>query len=67
MFFSLQVELCKECIEWAKVEKRTFLRQALEVSTPFDHDKHWLFNKLRFATGLQYAGETFAQCYFRGL
>ena len=26
-----QVELCLECIEWAKSEKRTFLRQALEV------------------------------------
>lgn len=27
----LEVELCKECIEWAKEEKRTFLRQALEA------------------------------------
>ncbi|PWA30307.1 hypothetical protein CCH79_00015692 [Gambusia affinis] len=27
-----EVELCLECIEWAKAEKRTFLRQALEVS-----------------------------------
>ena len=26
-----QVEMCKECIQWAKDEKRTFLRQALEV------------------------------------
>ena len=26
-----EVELCLECIEWAKTEKRTFLRQALEV------------------------------------
>jgi hypothetical protein len=25
------VELCKECIEWAKSENRTFLRQALEA------------------------------------
>ncbi|XP_060086071.1 26S proteasome non-ATPase regulatory subunit 11-like [Ylistrum balloti] len=25
-----EVELCKECINWAKEEKRTFLRQALE-------------------------------------
>uniref|UniRef100_A0A4W6DYF3 Proteasome 26S subunit, non-ATPase 11b n=1 Tax=Lates calcarifer TaxID=8187 RepID=A0A4W6DYF3_LATCA len=25
-----EVELCLECIEWAKAEKRTFLRQALE-------------------------------------
>jgi hypothetical protein len=29
-----EVDLCLECIEWAKVEKRTFLRQALEVSWP---------------------------------
>ena len=25
------VQLCKECIEWAKEEKRTFLRQSLEA------------------------------------
>lgn len=28
---SFKVDLCLECIEWAKSEKRTFLRQALEV------------------------------------
>ena len=27
-----KVELCNECIEWAMQEKRTFLRQALQVS-----------------------------------
>ncbi|XP_020622546.1 26S proteasome non-ATPase regulatory subunit 11-like [Orbicella faveolata] len=27
----MEVELCNECIEWAKDEKRTFLRQALEA------------------------------------
>lgn len=27
----VEVELCKECIEWAKLEKRTFLRQSLEA------------------------------------
>lgn len=32
---SIQVELCKECIDWAKDEKRTFLRQALEVQFIF--------------------------------
>uniref|UniRef100_A0A7N8YCZ7 RPA interacting protein n=1 Tax=Mastacembelus armatus TaxID=205130 RepID=A0A7N8YCZ7_9TELE len=34
-----EVELCLECIEWAKTEKRTFLRQALEarlISLYFD-------------------------------
>merc|ERR1711997_778759 len=25
-----EVHLCKECIEWAKEERRTFLRQSLE-------------------------------------
>lgn len=27
----LEVELCKECIDWAQKEKRTFLRQSLEA------------------------------------
>lgn len=27
----LQVQLCKDCIEWAKQEKRAFLRQSLEA------------------------------------
>ncbi|AWP18401.1 26S proteasome non-ATPase regulatory subunit 11 [Scophthalmus maximus] len=34
-----EVELCLECIDWAKAEKRTFLRQALEarlISLYFD-------------------------------
>uniref|UniRef100_A0A4W3HXX6 Proteasome 26S subunit, non-ATPase 11b n=1 Tax=Callorhinchus milii TaxID=7868 RepID=A0A4W3HXX6_CALMI len=38
-----EVELCLECIEWAKVEKRTFLRQALEarlVSLYFDTKRY---------------------------
>lgn len=26
----IEVQLCKECIDWAKQEKRTFLRQSLE-------------------------------------
>lgn len=26
-----EIEMCEECIEWATTEKRTFLRQALEV------------------------------------
>ncbi|NXC88762.1 PSD11 ATPase, partial [Cercotrichas coryphoeus] len=30
-----EVDLCLECIEWAKSEKRTFLRQALEVGVWF--------------------------------
>lgn len=33
-----EVELCLECIEWAKVEKRTFLRQALEVRPLREHN-----------------------------
>ncbi|XP_072212981.1 26S proteasome non-ATPase regulatory subunit 11 [Excalfactoria chinensis] len=39
----LEVDLCLECIEWAKSEKRTFLRQALEarlVSLYFDTKRY---------------------------
>lgn len=39
----LEVQLCKECIEWAKEEKRTFLRQALEarlVALYFDTEQY---------------------------
>uniref|UniRef100_A0A8C8SRP2 Proteasome 26S subunit, non-ATPase 11 n=1 Tax=Pelusios castaneus TaxID=367368 RepID=A0A8C8SRP2_9SAUR len=42
-FCSLKVDLCLECIEWAKSEKRTFLRQALEarlVSLYFDTKRY---------------------------
>uniref|UniRef100_A0A674CEB4 Proteasome 26S subunit, non-ATPase 11b n=1 Tax=Salmo trutta TaxID=8032 RepID=A0A674CEB4_SALTR len=38
-----EVDLCLECIEWAKVEKRTFLRQALEarlISLYFDTKRY---------------------------
>jgi 26S proteasome regulatory subunit N6 len=38
-----EVELCQECIEWAKDEKRTFLRQALEarlIALYFDTGKY---------------------------
>ena len=34
-----EVELCLECIEWAKAEKRKFLRQALEVRNSLRHPK----------------------------
>lgn len=32
LYIFSQVQLCQECINWAKDEKRTFLRQALEVN-----------------------------------
>jgi 26S proteasome regulatory subunit N6 len=38
-----EVDLCTECIEWAKNEKRTFLRQALEarlISLYFDNKNY---------------------------
>uniref|UniRef100_A0A2C9JVC2 PCI domain-containing protein n=1 Tax=Biomphalaria glabrata TaxID=6526 RepID=A0A2C9JVC2_BIOGL len=38
-----EVELCKECIQWAKDERRTFLRQALEarlIALYFDTKKY---------------------------
>lgn len=40
-----EVELCLECIEWAKAEKRTFLRQALEVRQTLS-DKNTSFSVL---------------------
>lgn len=36
----IEIELCKECIEWARQESRTFLRQSLEsrlISLYFDN------------------------------
>ena len=38
----VQVELCQQCIEWARQENRVFLRQALEarlVALYVDHDE----------------------------
>ncbi|CAG5120199.1 unnamed protein product [Candidula unifasciata] len=38
-----EVELCKECIQWAKDERRTFLRQSLEarlISLYFDTKRY---------------------------
>lgn len=60
----IEVQLCKECIEWAKEEHRTFLRQSLEarlVALYFDTGKIFLslskFKVLRIrigqATGLE--------------
>ena len=52
------VELCKECIEWARDEKRNFLRQALEVwpvsVVSCSQPLFWyasLFGKIRKRTG----------------
>lgn len=39
----IEVQLCKDCIEWAKQEKRTFLRQSLEarlIALYFDTGKY---------------------------
>lgn len=39
----IEVQLCKECIEWAKEERRTFLRQSLEarlIALYFDTGMH---------------------------
>lgn len=39
----MEVDLCIECIEWAKQEKRTFLRQSLEarlIALYFDTNKY---------------------------
>lgn len=70
-----EVELCLECIEWAKAEKRTFLRQALEVrvgshqisfSPPNTHtDSHTLFfanDNRPFITEMSVWG-SFSSCF----
>ncbi|KAK7586228.1 hypothetical protein V9T40_004104 [Parthenolecanium corni] len=39
----VEIDLCKECIEWAKEESRTFLRQSLEarlISLYFEYAKY---------------------------
>uniref|UniRef100_A0A8D3CZR9 Proteasome 26S subunit, non-ATPase 11b n=1 Tax=Scophthalmus maximus TaxID=52904 RepID=A0A8D3CZR9_SCOMX len=51
-----EVELCLECIDWAKAEKRTFLRQALEtrlISLYFDTKRY----QEALALGTQLLGE----------
>lgn len=48
-----EVQLCKECIEWAKQENRTFLRQALEarlIALYFDTKQY--FEALELESGL---------------
>lgn len=46
-----EVGLCLECIEWAKAEKRTFLRQALEVGVRLLRNKlNTRFGKLLWST-----------------
>nr|XP_006638291.1 PREDICTED: 26S proteasome non-ATPase regulatory subunit 11 [Lepisosteus oculatus] len=56
-----EVELCLECIEWAKSEKRTFLRQALEVRCP--SPVFWAFSymALIYSDGLALAGSQLLQ------
>lgn len=44
-FFS-QVQLCQECINWAKDEKRTFLRQALEVNVSGGKLPCWIITNI---------------------
>ncbi|NXB54293.1 PSD11 ATPase, partial [Rhabdornis inornatus] len=56
-----EVDLCLECIEWAKSEKRTFLRQALEarlVSLYFDTK--------RYQEALQLEQSQFCPCSLPG-
>ncbi|RXN00342.1 26S proteasome non-ATPase regulatory subunit 11 [Acipenser ruthenus] len=48
-----EVQLCLECIEWAKAEKRTFLRQALEV----DIRPAFISNSLASGIGIIHAAE----------
>ncbi|XP_011848260.1 PREDICTED: 26S proteasome non-ATPase regulatory subunit 11 [Mandrillus leucophaeus] len=55
-----EVELCLECIEWAKSEKRTFLRQALEarlVSLYFDTKRYQEALHLGKCPGIIHAAE----------
>jgi len=48
-----EVELCKECIQWATEEKRQFLRQALEARLiALYHDKEMYMDALNLITKL---------------
>jgi len=48
-----EVELCKECIQWATEEKRQFLRQALEARLiALYHDKEMYLDALNLITKL---------------
>lgn len=49
----MEVELCLECIDWAKTEKRTFLRQALEARlVGLYHDTKQYSNALQLGSKL---------------
>ncbi|XP_029341193.1 26S proteasome non-ATPase regulatory subunit 11-like [Acyrthosiphon pisum] len=45
----IELQLCKECIEWAKEERRTFLRQSLESRL-----MHLYFDSGMFSEALQH-------------
>ncbi|CAL1292657.1 unnamed protein product [Larinioides sclopetarius] len=49
----MEVDLCVECIEWAKQEKRTFLRQSLEARLiALYYDTHRYSDALQLGSGL---------------
>ncbi|NWI10750.1 PSD11 ATPase, partial [Crypturellus soui] len=55
-----EVDLCLECIEWAKSEKRTFLRQALEVR--YGVDPKLCNNSLHFSSFSFYKSRELITC-----
>ncbi len=51
----IQIDLCRDVIEWCKAEKRTFLRQRVEAKVCHICSKDWIQLRLAYPIVLQLA------------